>query len=203
MDDREHSSPEARAPRRRGEALTRQLLDVTLGLATEAGYRGLTIEAVAQRAGVGKHTIYRRWSSMPELLLDALNHVWITELDYHTTRGIRADLREQFRRSVHALSTPPIGPVYRAVIAEAQADPELRKTLHERFLATVEQRTLDRIRLAQQHGELESGVDLTIPAEVLAGALYYRLLLTPRPVDEQVIDGLIDMFLAAYSVTGQ
>ncbi|MEE2034967.1 TetR-like C-terminal domain-containing protein [Rhodococcus chondri] len=119
-------------------------------------------------------------------------------MDYHTTGDVRADLREQFLRSSHALSTPPIGPVYRAVIAEAQADPALRATLHERFLATVEQRTLDRITRAQRNGELVAEANLEYVAEVLCGTLYYRWLLTPRPIDEAAIDGLLDMFMAAY-----
>ncbi|WAC56228.1 TetR/AcrR family transcriptional regulator [Gordonia sp. SL306] len=185
-------------PRRRGKERTHQLLEVTLELAAEDGYRGLTIEAVARRAGVGKHTIYRRWPSIVELLLDALNHVWITDLDYRRSGKIRADLREQFIRSSQALSNPPIGPIYRAVIAEVQADPALRATLHERFLATVEQRTLDRILAAQRGGELDPEADLDLAAEFLAGTLYYRFLLTTRPVDEHVIDALIDMFMAAY-----
>lgn len=171
---------------------------MTLDLAAEVGYRGLTIEAIARRAGVGKHTIYRRWSSISELLLDALNHVWISDLDYRDTGGIREDLREQFVRSSRGLSRPPMGPIYRAVIADAQSDAELRETLHGRFLATVEQRTLDRVQLAQRHGQLRRDVDLTYAAEVLAGALYYRWLLTPLPIDEHAIDGLIGMFMDAY-----
>lgn len=185
-------------PRRRGAERTRELLDATLALATEVGYGGLSIEAVAKRAGVGKHTIYRRWPSIAALLLDALSVVWVSDLDYEVGGDVRADLREQFLRSSQALSSPPIGPVYRAVIAEAQADPALRASLHERFLATVEQRTLDRITRAQRNGELVAGVDLEYPAEVLCGTLYYRWLLTPRPIDEQAIDGLLDMFMAAY-----
>ncbi|MGI5216755.1 TetR/AcrR family transcriptional regulator [Nocardia sp. CA-290969] len=190
------------APRRRGAERTRELLTVTLELATEVGYRGLSVEAIAARAGVGKHTIYRRWSSIAELLLDALSVVWISDLDYRTSGPVRADLREQFLRSSQALSTPPIGPIYRAVIAEAQADPALRATLHERFLATVEQRTLDRITRAQRDGQLVADVNLEYAAEVLCGTLYYRSLLTTRPVDENAIDGLLDMFMAAYGVHG-
>lgn len=191
------ANPAPAAPRRRGAALTAQLLEATLETATEAGYRGLSIEAVAQRAGVGKHTIYRRWPSLAELLLDALHHVWVTDLDYLASGPIRDDLREQFRRSSRALTTPPIGPVYRAVITEALNDPPLRAALHSRFLATVEQRTLARLVRAQEQGELVAG-DLSVAAEVLSGALYYRELLSPDPVDDQLIDGLIDMFLAAY-----
>ncbi|WP_280508334.1 TetR/AcrR family transcriptional regulator [Nocardia flavorosea] len=187
-------------PRRRGAERTRELLDTALDLATEVGYGGLSIEAVARRAGVGKHTIYRRWPSIAELLLDALSVVWVGDLDYRSAGSVRADLREQFLRSSRALTTAPIGPVYRAVIAEAQADPALRATLHERFLATVEQRTLERIRRAQSRGELVAGVDLEYAAEVLCGTLYYRWLLTPRPVGEEAVDGLLDMFMSAYGV---
>ncbi|SFW86923.1 TetR/AcrR family transcriptional regulator [Amycolatopsis australiensis] len=185
-------------PRRRGAARTDELLRVTLETAAEVGYAGLNVEAVARRAGVGKHTIYRRWPTMAALLLDALSRVWTTDLDYHDTGDIRADLREQFLRSAPALAAPPIGPVYRAVIAEAQADEALRATLHDRFLRTVEESTLARIKRAQEAGELVSGVDLTFPAEVLCGTLYYRHLLSTRAVDETAVDALLDMFMAAY-----
>ncbi|WP_369199424.1 TetR/AcrR family transcriptional regulator [Streptomyces sp. PU-14G] len=189
-------------PRRRGAARTEELLQVTLDLAVEVGYAGLSIEAVARRAGVGKHTIYRRWSSMAELLLDALSRAWTSDLDYRDTGDVRADLREQFLRSAPALSSPPIGPVYRAVIAEAQSDATLRATLHERFLVTVEQSTLERITRAQHTGELVDGVDLEFAAEVLCGTLYYRALLSTRPVDEAAVDGLLEMFMAAYGTAG-
>ncbi|MFF3662851.1 TetR/AcrR family transcriptional regulator [Streptomyces olivochromogenes] len=190
-------------PRRRGAARTEELLRVTLDLAAEAGYAGLSIEAVGRRAGVGKHTIYRRWPSKAALLLDALSRVWTRDLDYRDTGDVRRDLREQFLRSGFALSSPPIGPIYRAVIGEAQADSVLRATLHERFLATVEQRTLDRITRAQHTGELTADANLEFAAEVLCGTLYYRSLLSTRPIDEAAIDGLLDMFMAAYGTTDQ
>jgi len=191
------------SPRRRGAARTEELLRVTLDLAAESGYAGLSIEAVSRRAGVGKHTIYRRWPSKAALLLDALNHVWTSDLDYRDTGDIRGDLREQFIRSGSALSQPPIGPIYRAVIAEAQADSALRATLHERFLATVERSTLDRITRAQGTGELVADANLEFAAEVLCGTLYYRSLLSTRPIDETTIDSLLDMFMAAYGTTGR
>ncbi|WP_406305455.1 TetR/AcrR family transcriptional regulator [Streptomyces sp. NBC_00885] len=190
-------------PRRRGTARTEELLRVTLELAAEVGYAGLSIEAVGRRAGVGKHTIYRRWPSKAALLLDALSRVWTSDLDYRDTGDVRMDLREQFLRSGLALSSPPIGPIYRAVIAEAQADSTLRATLHERFLATVEQSTLDRITRAQRTGELTAEANLEFAAEVLCGTLYYRSLLSTRPIDEDAVDGLLNMFMAAYGTTGQ
>lgn len=190
---------ESAPPRRRGVERTKELLEAILELAEESGYKGMTVEAVARRAGVGKHTIYRRWSNIAELLLDALSHVWVSDLDYRADGPVREDLREQFLRSSRALSTPPIGPVYRAVIAQAQSDPAVRDALYERFLVTVEQRTLERVQRAQRTGELDPEADLQFAAEVLSGALYYRELLTPRPIDDAAIDGLLDMFMAAYA----
>jgi len=181
---------------------TEEVLRTTLELAAEGGYAGLTIEAVARRAGVGKHTIYRRWPSKAALLLDALGHVWTTDLDYGDSGDVRADLREQFVRSGNALSSAPIGPVYRAVIAEAQSDPDQRAELHRRFLSNVEERTLNRLIRAQHTGELNADADLTFAAEVLCGALYYRHLLTARPVDASTVDSLLDMFMAAYATPG-
>jgi AcrR family transcriptional regulator len=175
------------------------MLRTTLELAAEAGYAGLTLEAVARRARVSKHTIYRRWPSKATLLLDALGYVWTTDLDYGDSGDVRADLREQFVRSSNALSKPPIGPVYRAVIAEAQSDPDQRAELHRRFLSNVEERTLARVTRAQHTGELNPDVDLTFAAEVLCGALYYRHLVTARPVDASAVDSLLDMFMAAYA----
>ncbi|MFB6838992.1 TetR/AcrR family transcriptional regulator [Streptomyces sp. NPDC056361] len=189
---------ESSEPRRRGAVRTEALLQVTLDLAAEVGYAGLSIEAIARRAEVGKHTVYRRWPTKAALLLDALHRAWAADLDYRDTGDVHADLREQFVRSVSALVRPPIGPVYRAVIAEAQSDPAARATLDERFLRGVERSTLERITRAQGAGELRADVDLAFAAEVLCGNLYYRHLLTDRPVDETAIDGLLDMFMAAY-----
>lgn len=186
-------------PRRRGAVRTEELLRTTLDIAAQDGYAGLTIEAVAKRAGVGKHTIYRRWPSKAALIMDALSHVWISDLNYRDTGDIRADLREQFLRSSAALAEPPIGPVYRAAIAEAQADPALRDELHQRFLATVEERTLDRITRAQHSGELVADADLTLAAEILCGALYYRHLLSTRSIGAAEVDALLEMFFSTYS----
>ncbi len=192
-------APPSGSPRRRGPERTLELLKVTLELAADVGYRGLSIEAIARRAGVGKHTISRRWPSLSDLLLDALTHAWISDLDYHDSGGIREDLREQFLRSTRALSSAPLGPIYRAVVADAQSDARLREIIHTRFLATVERRTLERVRLAQRHGELGRIAHVERVVEILVGSLYYRWLLSTLPVDEEPIDALIDLFLAAYA----
>ncbi|MFD1051338.1 TetR-like C-terminal domain-containing protein, partial [Kibdelosporangium lantanae] len=70
-----------------------------------------------------------------------------------------------------------------------------------RFLRTVETRTLDRITRAQHTGELVADADLEFAAEVLCGTLYYRSLLSTRPVDENAVDSLLDMFMAAYGAS--
>ncbi len=96
-------------PRRRGAVRTEELLRATLDLAAEVGYAGLSIEAVGRRAGVGKHTIYRRWPSKAALLLDALSHVWTRDLDYRDTGNIP----KGSARTVPAVELRPLQPADR------------------------------------------------------------------------------------------
>ena len=69
----------ARAPGRpRSAQAHRAILDATIELFVESGYEGLSIEGVAARAGVGKTTIYRRWSSKEDLIVDAIGELIFT-----------------------------------------------------------------------------------------------------------------------------
>ncbi|MGP8304214.1 TetR-like C-terminal domain-containing protein [Streptomyces inhibens] len=127
-------------PRRRGAARTEGLLQVTLDLAAEVGYAGLSIEAVARRPGsestrsTGAGRPWRRCCSTRSA---------VCGLDYRDTGEVRATR-------------------------------------------------------AQRTGELVAEANLEFAAEVLCGTLYYRSLLSTRPIDEDAVDGLLDMFMAAY-----
>src|SRR5688500_15513093 len=102
---------------------TQAIMRTTLELAQEVGYAKLSIEAVAARTGDGKHTIYRRWSSKGALFLDAVLTPHESELHYPDTGDIVADLRHQIYAAVDLLGGPPLGPLYRALVGEAQHNP--------------------------------------------------------------------------------
>src|SRR4051812_11781658 len=109
--------------RRSGPDLTESIKRTTLELGQELGYGKLSIEAIAVRAGVGKHTVYRRWPSKGALLLDALLSLNEPGLNYPDTGDVRADLREQICAAVDLLAAAPFRPLFQALVGEAQQNP--------------------------------------------------------------------------------
>ncbi|MFG1750206.1 TetR/AcrR family transcriptional regulator [Streptosporangium sandarakinum] len=177
--------------RRRSDARTETIIKATLDLAREVGYAKLSIEAVAARAGVGKDTIYRRWSSKAMLFLDAVLTSSSPSLEHRDTGDIMADLREVMVQAVDLLARPPWGPLYRDLIGEAQHNPEVAAALNERFIQPQTADTLARLRTAQEQGRLAPDFDLDLAFEILSGPLYYRLLITQQPMTPAYLDRVL------------
>ncbi|SHF57623.1 TetR/AcrR family transcriptional regulator [Streptoalloteichus hindustanus] len=179
-------------PADRTEAIMRAALE----LAGEVGYARLSIEAVAARAGVGKHTVYRRWPSKGVLFLDSILTVNEPRLDYRDTGDIVADLREQMVAVVDLVGRPPWGPLYRAVLGEAQHSPEVAAALNERFVRAQAEKTTARLRAARDQGQLSPGFDLDLASELLVGPLYFRLLISEEPLTHNYIDRVLEALFA-------
>lgn len=181
---------EQRATRADDRAET--IMRATLDVAQEAGYLKLSIEAVAARAGVGKHTIYRRWPSKGLLFLDALLSLNEPVLEFPDTGDIRADLRQQIHATVDLLGTEPWAPLYRALVGEAQHDPAVAAGLHERFTLPQTEKTLARLKTAQQQGQISPDFDLDLAMAILSGPLYFTFLITQEPVTHDYVDRLLE-----------
>ena len=169
-------SPRRTPGRPRSEASHQAIIEATIALLIEAGYGSLTMEAVHIRAGVGKATIYRRWSSKEELVRDAivfLNH----EVEAPDTGSLRGDY-EALAAVVRASATRGGTTLMPRLLGESVNDPELfaifRSNLVEprrAALRTVLQRAIDR-------GEIRAGLDLELLLDLFAGPAVYRLLIT-------------------------
>ncbi|MEV4807332.1 TetR/AcrR family transcriptional regulator [Nonomuraea sp. NPDC049421] len=183
----------------RAAARTTVIMQATLALAQEIGYAKLSIEAVAARAGVGKHTIYRRWPSKGLLFLDSLLSLDEPVLDYPDTGDVLADLRQQIYAAVDLLATPPYGPLYRALIGEAQHDPAVAADLNERFIRPQTDKTIARLKAAQDAGQVAPGFDLDLVMAVVSGPLYYRFLITQEPMTHDYVDRVLDALFAGMS----
>ncbi|MEV7289860.1 TetR/AcrR family transcriptional regulator [Streptomyces sp. NPDC093252] len=178
----------------RGAERTADIMRVTLELAQEVGYAKLSIEGIASRAGVGKHTVYRRWSSKGAVFLDALLSSIEGDLGYPYTGDLVADLRVQMTNAVSLLATPPYDRLYAALVGEAQHDPAVAKALYERFVQPQAERTADRLRAAQEDGQLSRDLDLDTVVMLLYGSYYHKLLLTPFPLSMRDVDIVLDTF---------
>src|SRR5439155_22880130 len=122
----------AGAPRRgrpRSEKAKQAILTAASDLLLDRGLRAMSMDDVAERAGVSKATIYRWWASKELLALDALATAWAAPVPapQRDTGSLRGDLLARLRPWMRQLNGKPFGRVIAGLIAEAQTDPEFAK----------------------------------------------------------------------------
>jgi AcrR family transcriptional regulator len=188
----------AEVPRRPGRPRDARadaaILDATLDLVAEAGLAGLTIDAVAARAACGKATIYRRWSSKEELVLDAWMSC-VVQPDLPDTGTLRGDLEALYAQTILAFGTGPLGRLLPQMVAAARTHDDLAE-VHQRFVATRRQPGLTVLSRAQERGELPPGTDLDVVHDCIVGPIFYRILLSGGRVDATVLGQVLDVVLA-------
>jgi AcrR family transcriptional regulator len=181
---------------RSGEA-HRAILDATRDLIIESGFANLRLEHVATRAGVGKATIYRRWSSKEDLALELLLELAAPHLAVVETGNTRDELVAAVRNVVRALTETPFGPVIRALLSQIAINP----ALGDRFRATVVQARRDEIAgvIARgvARGDLRPDADAELATELLVGPAYFRLMFGGE-IAEELADEVVDTVLNGF-----
>ena len=167
-----------------------------MDLALEVGFSDLTIEAIAARAGVGKHTIYRRWPSKGPLFLDAVLSLNAPALEYLDTGDVVADLRTQVHAAIDLLGKPPFGPLYQALLGEAQHDSAIAAAVNERFITPQTERTVARLEAARDQGEISADFDLSLAMAIWSGPLYFQFLITQEPLTHEYADRVLEALFA-------
>ena len=185
--------------RRRSKRSHDAIITATQELLVERGYRKLTIEAVASRAGVGKQTIYRWWPSRAALVLEAYlagsDAVSLPPPDGGSTRE---DVRALISWLSAVLAEPTGGRVVAGVVADLQHDHDLAEGFQRDVVPARRQAMLEALERGRERGEIRADADLAVAVDTLHGAVFYRLLLSGEPLDaefaariaDQVLDGL-------------
>jgi AcrR family transcriptional regulator len=163
----------------------------TLSELADVGYSGLSLESVAKRAGVGKTTLYRRWGTREELVLEAMLERASEHISVPDTGSLRDDLLELARTAAANAASPEIAAMARAVAAESPHDPRLAAA-NSRFWS--ERLALDGaiIERAIERGEVEHGTDPGRVIESVLGPIHLRLLLTGQAVDRSFLEAIVD-----------
>ncbi|MEV1172701.1 TetR/AcrR family transcriptional regulator [Nonomuraea sp. NPDC049784] len=170
--------------------------EATLAELAEHGYRGLTVENVAERSGVHKTTVYRRWGSVAGLISDALELARDEPWPVPDTGSIEGDLRGIVQLVRSGFGDPELGPVSSAFVAAAVQDPDAARALHDFFVARHDQ-SAEVVRRAIRRGELPDIVDVSEVIRVAVAPVYYRLFVAHEPVTERDADRAADAALAA------
>ena len=183
------------APRRgrpRSKEFDEAILAATLELAGEVGIKGMSMDELAQRAGVSKATIYRRWPSKEILVLQALQSA-MRPLDDVDTGGVVEDLRQCLGQIVARMTTKDrMNDVLPHLIEMATHDVTLRSAVDDYVQnRRVPVRTV--LERAIARGELSGDTDIETSMDALLGALTYRRLLSGDVLDGGVVDRLIEL----------
>jgi len=187
-----------RLGRPRDERADSAILDATLELIADVGVSELRMSRVARRAGVGKATIYRRYASKDELVARALAMV-VGEIEVPDSGSTRDDLFSLMRSATELYSRPRSAGLMAAVIDATHRDPQLAASVRRGFL-TVRRKALGAVLdRGVERGDLRSDLDRGFALDVLAGPLFYRLLVTGGAIDEELACATVELIMRGFA----
>ncbi len=160
----------------------------------DVGYGGVTIEAIAARAGVGKSTIYRHWPDKLTLIADALetfHEQMVPDLGDLSAQDAIALL---VRHVAEVVVDSTFSRCIPALIEGAERDHRVRE-FHHRYSAERRRAITDLIARGVEQGELRTGIDPELATSALLGAIFYRRLMTGQPLDPAAAAELVDLVL--------
>ena len=185
---------------RRSKRAHEAILTAAAELLHERPYADVCIEAIAARAGVGKQTIYRWWTSKAAVLMEACAMLVAREVPLPDMGSVEADLRDYLGHICAFFSTQMSKPTIAGLLAEAQCNSELAQAFEQRLLKqrrVVLRTILDR---AVTRGELRADADLNVIIDMVHGAIWYRTLFLRAPLDEPFIDHLIHQIMSGMAL---
>jgi AcrR family transcriptional regulator len=203
--EREHGkNGKGTAGRPRDPGRSKSILDAALALGGEVGFDALTVEAVAERAGVGKATIYRRWPNAFAIVMDA----FLAEVMRAAPLQQRATARESFAASMRLLVRlyrGRYGKMMRALVGRAQGDPKLMNILATHWVEPRRKIAREIIRRGIHSGELRSGLDPDVVLDVLYGPIYHRILVPYEEshISDKLVQAIIDAVFGGLEQTSK
>jgi AcrR family transcriptional regulator len=160
----------------------------------DKGPAGFTVDEVASRAGCGKATIYRRWPSRANLLLDTAHSMGL-EPEAVDTGSVRGDLVRLMVQLATKLHDSPAGRIMPGVMAEAAVNPEMRQVLSA-FVQDRRQRPREVVERAIARGQLPPDTDVELVVDLVGAVAFYRELVSGQALEEHDAERVVDVILA-------
>jgi AcrR family transcriptional regulator len=184
----------------RGRPRSQQARQAILAAAGELllarGLSAVSMDAVAEQAGVSKATIYRWWPTKETLALDALYTEWAAVRPApRDTASLRGDLLSLLRPWARLASGRPYGRVIAALLAEAQTDPVFAAEYRQRVLEPRRDEARVLFGRAVDRGEIPANTKIDVALDLLFGAVYHRLLHGHAPLNDRFVRDVVDTAL--------
>ena len=177
----ENQSSEARRPGRpRSVRADKAILRATVELLAEIGYPALTIEGIAERAGVGKTTIYRRFDSIEEIIIGAFGQM-TGDIQIPDTGNTCEDLRQLgsafLERSVATVMFPVMG----QVVGTALTDPGVLNAFRENLMYPRQDALRTILTRGRERGDIRPDVDIDLIVDLFPGGIIFHVLFQLSP----------------------
>jgi AcrR family transcriptional regulator len=189
-------SADAEAPRRgrpRSEKARVAILEAAAELLLDRGLSAVSMDAVAERAGVSKATIYRWWPTKETLALDALFNEWAAATPAtRDTGSLRGDLLALLRPWARLAGSRPYGRVIAGLITEAQTNPEFGAEYRSRFVEPRRGQAREVFRRSVERGEIPADTKIEVAIDLLYGPLYHRLLHGHAPLSDRFVRDVVN-----------
>jgi len=192
--------PKARG-RHRSVQAEAAILKATLHLLGRMPLRRITTDAIAERAGVSKATIYKWWPNKSMVALDAYLAGMTEQVATPDTGSAELDFTQQLK-SVTAFYTSPLGRLFGQFLAEGQSDPEFLALFRERFLYARRDAARIMWQRGVERGELREDIDSDTVLDLVYGPLVFRLLAGHGPVNEHEAENVISAIFGGIRLSG-
>ena len=158
------------------------VLDAAMSILIESGYQGLNFQSIAERAGVGRQTLYRWWDSKADIALEAFAERTDQDIPVPDTGSVRQDLIELVEISGRVLKQVS-APIVLGLLAEAALDEEFAKKFWNEFQQRRRRVVKNILSRGIERGQLPADLDLDFWADIVFGAMLYRLYSRNGPID--------------------
>lgn len=185
----EQSRPRGRP---RSEPKRQAIFEATLDLIDSRGFTGVSIDRIAEHAGVGKATIYRWWPNKSVLAIDAVLSKIDPGIPHPKTGSARQDLATHLRYMIRLFRGAKTGHVIASFLAEAQHDRELAAEVDARVQAPRRAGAKRILEDGIARGELRTDLDCDAVLDAIYGPIYYRYLITHQPMTSRYADVVLD-----------
>ena len=189
MSEIEQSRPRGRP---RSEAKRQAIFEATLALIDSRGFTGVSVDRIAERAGVEKATIYRWWPNKAVLAIDAVLSAIDPGAPHPKSGSARQDLVTHLRYLIRIFRGAKTRHVIASFLAEAQHDPELAAEVDARVQAPRRAGAKLILEDGIGRGELRSDLDCDAVLDAIYGPIYYRFLITRQPMTSRYADVVLD-----------
>jgi AcrR family transcriptional regulator len=186
-----------RAPGRpRSVEADRAIVEAIVDLLVECGYRDLTVEGVAARAGVAKTTIYRRWPSKADMVVEGITACKkYCPVDDCSTGSVVCTLVSM----LSAFSCSRVARMLTGLAVEMVHNEELARAVREGLLGPSREAVVSVLRRGVETGEIRPEADLQLVSDLLVGPLFFRMLFSGQPIDPGLAAETVELVLRGVS----